>query len=140
MGGPGLSSGCSRGDCRVAVNKKNETPLDVARTSAALLVWCVQSCVGVLMAHLEARHKAAAADLLREEEQARKEEERAARKREQKRLKRLATQQAESAADGETEEADDTQHETEEVDHVTGEAAAPSCPPDTQRQCRARLL
>ncbi|CEM17789.1 unnamed protein product [Vitrella brassicaformis CCMP3155] len=81
-----------------------------------------------------ARHKAAAADLLREEEQARKEEERAARKREQKRLKRLAAEQAESAADGEMEEADDTQHETEEVDQVTEEAAAPSCPPDTQRQ------
>ncbi|CEM39899.1 unnamed protein product [Vitrella brassicaformis CCMP3155] len=112
----------------VKQNKKNETPLDVARRFGRT------PCVDVLMAHLEARQKAAAADLLREEEIARKKEEKAARKREQKRLKRLATQQAESAADGETEEADDTQHETEEVDHVTGEAAAPSCPPDSHSE------
>ncbi|CEM34722.1 unnamed protein product [Vitrella brassicaformis CCMP3155] len=114
-----------RGVDAEAVNNENETPLDVARRVGEKL------CVDVLMAHLEARRKAAAADLLREEEQARKKEERAARKRERKRLKRLAAEQAESAADGETEEADDTQHETEEVDQVTEEAAALSCPPDT---------
>ncbi|CEL91871.1 unnamed protein product [Vitrella brassicaformis CCMP3155] len=113
-----------RGVDAEAVNK-NETPLDVARQLGRT------SCVDVLMAHLVARQKAAAADLLREEEMARKKEERAARKREQKRLKRLAAEQAESAADGEREEADDTQHETEEVDDLTEKAAAPSCPPDT---------
>ncbi|CEM34768.1 unnamed protein product [Vitrella brassicaformis CCMP3155] len=108
-----------------AVNGWSETPLDNAHKFGN------KSCVDVLMAHLEARRTAAAADLVREEEKARKKEERAARKREQKRLKRLAAEQAESAGDGETEEADDTQHQTEEVDDATEEAAAPSCPPDT---------
>jgi len=90
--------------------------------------------VDVLVAHLESRRKAAEAELLREKKMEREKEERAARKREQKRLKRLtaAAQQAEAEpASGETEGGNNTQHETQEVDDATDEAATPSCPPDT---------